>query len=67
MKFVAVRILSGNNSGSVVNMRKDEAELAVHTGYGEIAAEMQPLAVPASAEPEPKANERKRKSEKAEE
>jgi len=34
-----VKILSGNQTGAVIEMRQDEAEAAIATGYGEAVAE----------------------------
>lgn len=34
-----VKILSGNQTGAIVEMRPDEAEVAIHSGYAEVVAE----------------------------
>ncbi len=48
-----VRILSGNQTGAVVEMSKTEAEANISTGYAEaVAEEVAPVKAPES-DPEP--------------
>jgi hypothetical protein len=37
-----IKILSGNQTGAIVEMRPDEAEVAIHSGYGEVVTEPVP-------------------------
>jgi len=56
-----VKIMSGNQAGAVVEMRPDEAEIAITTGYGERVPE------PVEAkDPEPEAESEPKKSKKKE-
>jgi hypothetical protein len=55
-----VKILSGNQAGAIVEMREDEAETAISTGYGEAVSEDgTPLKAPIAdlKEGEPEADE----------